>query len=234
MADTETALAAEDNTDTVAEAANDQATETVEVSAEDHAQEQAESMFDGKSSADSEDAATDADTEEQAAKSDTESDEKQDAPDDYDAFTLPEGIEMNDAALDQFKPLAKEAGLDQENAQKFVDLYTAAMVEAAESQQKLWADTQQEWVDQAKTDPEIGGDKFDSNLGDAKRAIKEFGTPELEDALSITGAGNHPEFIRLMARVGKAISEDAMIPGRATTGPRTAEQILYPEMGQEP
>ncbi len=68
MADTETALAAEDNTDTVAEAANDQATEPVEVSAEDHAQEQAESMFDGKSSADSEDAATDADTEEQARK----------------------------------------------------------------------------------------------------------------------------------------------------------------------
>ena len=233
MADTETVLTAEDNTEPAVEAANDQATEPVEVAAEDHAQEQAESMFDGKSSTDSDDAANNAETEEQTAKSDTESDEKQDAPGDYDAFTLPEGIEMNDAALDQFRQLAKAAGLDQENAQKFVDLYTAAIVEAAESQQKLWADTQQNWVDQAKTDPEIGGDNFDANIGEAKRVLKEFGSPELDDALSLTGAGNHPEFIRLMSRVGKAISEDAMIPGRATTGPRTAETILYPEMAQE-
>ena len=87
--------------------------------------------------------------------------------------------------------------------QKFVDLYTEAVIEATESQQKMWADTQQQWVDQAKADPEIGGDKFENNLGDAKRAIKQFGTPELDEAMAVTGAGNHPEFIRFMSRVGK-------------------------------
>ncbi len=231
MDDQETVLTeAEDNTETADVADNDQ-TESVDASPEDQAQAQAEGLFDGKSSAD-EDAANEAESE-QDAKSDTDGDEKQDAPGEYEAFTLPEGVEMDDAALDKFKPIAKEAGLDQENAQKFVDLYTEAVVEATENQQKLWADTQQTWVDQAKADPEIGGEKFESNLGDAKRALKQFGTPELDEAMTITGAGNHPEFIRLMSRVGKAISEDAMVPGRQATGPKTPEQILYPSMGQE-
>ena len=236
MADQETMLTdAEDNTDAVDVAANDQTTD--DSTPEDQAQAQAETMFDGQGSEDdaaakAEEANAEAD-QEQDAKADTNSDEKQDAPEDYEAFTLPEGVEMDDDALDKFKPIAKEAGLDQDNAQKFVDLYTEAVVEAAETQQKVWAETQQQWVDQAKTDKEIGGEKFESNLGDAKKALKQFGTPELDEAMSVTGAGNHPEFIRLLSRVGKAISEDAMVPGKATTGPKTHAEILYPTMGQE-
>ena len=235
MDDQETVLTtAEDITEPVDVAGDDQ---TAELSPEDQAQAQAEGLFDGKGSdedaaAKAEEAEAEAD-QEQDAKSDAESDEKQDAPDDYEAFTLPEGVEMDDSALDKFKPIAKEAGLDQANAQKFVDLYTEAVIEATESQQKMWADTQQTWVDQAKADPEIGGDKFENNLGDAKRAIKQFGTPELDEAMAVTGAGNHPEFIRFMSRVGKAISEDSMVPGRATAGPKTPEEILYPSMGQD-
>lgn len=229
MDDQETVLtAAEDITEPVDVADNDQ-TDAVDVSPEDEATAQAEGLYDGKSSAD--ESAEDAEPE-QDAKSDAESDEKQ-APDDYEAFTLPEGVEMDDGALDKFKPIAKEAGLDQANAQKFIDLYAQAVTDATESQQKVWADTQNDWVNQAKADPEIGGAKFESNLGDAKRALKQFGTPELDEAMALTGAGNHPEFIRLMSKVGKAISEDAMIPGRAATGPKTAAEILYPTMGQE-
>jgi len=237
MADQETMLTdAEDNTDAVDVAANDQATD--DSTPEDQAQAQAETMFDGQGSEDDAaakagEAEAEADKAEQDAKADTNSDEKQDAPGDYEAFTLPEGVEMDNDALDKFKPIAKEAGLDQDNAQKFVDLYTDAVVEATENQQKMWAETQQTWVDQAKTDKEIGGEKFESNLGDAKKALKQFGTPELDEAMSVTGAGNHPEFIRLLSRVGKAISEDAMVPGKATTGPKTHAEILYPTMGQE-
>ena len=147
----------------------------------------------------------------------TDKEKPQGAPETYADFTVPEGMEINKPLLDAVQPALKEAGLSQIQAQKLMDAYSGQL--QAES----------------KGDKEIGGDKFDESIGSAKRAIDKFGTPKLVEVLDQTGLGNHPEFIRLLTRVGKLIAEDD--PG-GSAGPggseKTAAEILYPNEKPQP
>jgi len=130
-------------------------------------------------------------------------------PETYD-IKFPEGMEPVPELLAEFTPLAKELGLNNEQAQKLADfeLKVAANRQEAYNQMALG------WVETAKKDAEIGGDGWDENITVAQRALNTFGTPELKTMLNQYKVGNHPEMIRLMVRIGKAVREDGMvIPG---------------------
>jgi hypothetical protein len=151
------------------------------------------------------------------------------APEKYEDFNLPEGMEVDKEALEKFAPLAKELNLTQEQAQAFVDLYSGKQTALADANAKAWTDLRGDWVKTAKADKEFGGQNFDANVGVAKNALKAFGTPELNEALSLTGVGDHPEFIRFVYRIGKAIGEDKLTFGGAKSTPKAPEDILYGE-----
>jgi hypothetical protein len=129
------------------------------------------------------------------------------APEEYAEFTLPEGIELDTEITDQFKGVAKELNLTQEQAQRVVELGAQMRQRDAEA---IIA-TRQEWLDQSKSDTEFGGDKLDASLGVAKRAISAFGNDAFVQLLNQTGLGNHPEFIRFAMKAGKAVAEDEVI-----------------------
>jgi hypothetical protein len=135
-----------------------------------------------------------------------------DAPTDYD-FTMPEGMEINEPLMEEFKGLAKELGLSQEVGQKLIDLQTKFEQERFEDSRKQWDTMQDEWTSLSKADTEFGGVEMNANLAIAKKTIDQFGTPELKEMLDFTGAGNHPEIIRLFYRVGQAISDDNLVIG---------------------
>lgn len=148
-----------------------------------------------------------------------EAKEKADAvPENYEAFKVQEGLEMDAEVLAEFHGLAKELGLSQEKAQKLIDLQSKlALSEDTARQQmvdKALADQAKAWTDQIKNDPELGGAKFDATLQTAHKAMQAFGSPELRQLLNESGMGNNPEFVRLFHKVGLAISEDhIVIPG---------------------
>lgn len=150
------------------------------------------------------------------------------APEKYD-FKLPEGVEADTETLGKFEGIARELKMNQEQAQALVDLYTTKATAAAEQSQKAWDDLRETWVTTAKADKEYGGQNFDASIGAAKTALKAFGTPELNDALTMSGMGDHPEVVRLLARVGKAIGEDKLKFGNAgNAAPKDAASIIYP------
>lgn len=151
------------------------------------------------------------------------------APEQYEEFTAPEGVDLDPALSGDLKTLAKELDLTQEQAQKVADLGAKLTQTHVAKQAEALAAAAQEWETQARADTEYGGDGFESNLGHAKKAIDAFATPELKKLLNETRLGNHPEVIRFMVRAGKAISEDRFIGGRAapTTGKRSTEDRLY-------
>lgn len=153
------------------------------------------------------------------------------APEKYE-FKLPEGVTLDEKALGEVTPLFKEANVTQEQAQKFVDYQMAREANAAKVQQEAWAKINTDWVATAKADKEIGGTeaKFNESLGLAKTAIKAFGNEEFSKMFNATGVGNHPEFIRFMAKVGKAIGEDKMHVGGspAGEGEKSLAERLYP------
>lgn len=155
-------------------------------------------------------------------------DDQAKAPAEYTDFAMPEGMQVDAAMLGQFKPIAQELGLSQEQAQKFVSLYAEKMKGDAAAGVKAWADQMQAWGDTARVDKEFGGAQFDANLGLAKQALDKFGTPELSTYLNEFGAGNHPEVIRLFYRIGKAISDDAFHQGSGAGKPTDPAHIMFP------
>jgi hypothetical protein len=151
------------------------------------------------------------------------------APEKYADFKLPEGVEVDPKAMAAFAPVAKELGLSQEQAQKLVDLQTNVLKQSAEAQQEAWNGILKGWHDESKADKEIGGAGFDANIALAVKTLTKFGTPELRAALDATGTGNHPEFIRLLVRVGNAIGEDKLIVGGNPAGAtKTMAETMFP------
>lgn len=123
-------------------------------------------------------------------------------------LTMPEGVELDADMLAIVAPTLKELNMSHGNAQALVDKFIEAQTAKAEAATKRWGETITGWLDSAKNDPDMGGAKWDDTARDASSVVRRFGTPELRDYLEASGAGNHPEVIRLMAKVGSMIAED--------------------------
>lgn len=148
---------------------------------------------------------------------------------DYSDFSLPEGVELDEAMMGQAVELFKETGLPKEQAQKFIDLYASKVQEIAQNQIDTHSQLMEEWQTNAKNDKEFGGDKFEQSIGVAKQALKHFGTPELNELLETHGVGNHPEMIRLLVKVGKLTMEDSPqgSQGNGDSAPKDHATLLY-------
>lgn len=150
-------------------------------------------------------------------------------PDTYADFVMPEGISVDETALTEAVPIFKELGLTQAQAQKLVDIEAKRVQASSEKSIEAFTQQKSEWRKQAENDKEFGGDKFEENVKVAQSAMNRFGTPELKQVLEEYGIGNHPEFVRLMVKVGKLTAED--VPGNITTPMQDKQDIvsrLYP------
>lgn len=150
------------------------------------------------------------------------------APEAYE-WKAPEGFEgeLDQAAIEQFEPIAKELGLTQEQADKMVGLHAESLQRAQQQARDNWAQQMQTWQDDLRSDPEFGGAKFDENVGSAMKAVEKFGSPGLKEALESTGMGNHPELVRTFAAIGQAISEDKIVMGNQSQGERSMADRMY-------
>jgi hypothetical protein len=140
-------------------------------------------------------------------------------------LTLPDDMPVDDALLAAISPAMKEAGITGKQA----NTLAAAFAAQKKAEVEQWGQTVSGWVDSAKKDPEIGGANWDSTVKSATKVIGQFGTPELKEYLNMTGAGNHPEVIRLMAKVGAVISEDTPTATSKGGQARDAVTVLYPD-----
>ena len=150
-------------------------------------------------------------------------------PDTYADYVLPEGMELDASMVSEANPLFKELGLNQDQAQKLVSFYAEQAQAGSQKQVDTFNQLTSDWLSQAKTDSEFGGDNFDENVKIAQSAIGKYGTPELKQLLDDYGVGNHPEIIRFMVKVGSTLKED--VPGSAGKASSKATDrvsILYP------
>lgn len=159
-------------------------------------------------------------------KPDDDKDKKPEgAPEAYE-FKAAEGVELDTEALKDFEPVARELNLTNEQAQKLVDAYPKILAGVQQRQADAWQKQTEGWAEAVKADKEIGGDKLESNLSAAQRALDQFGTPELKEYLNVTGMGNHPELVKAFVKIGKTMSEDGMVSGKQS-GQRSAAEVLY-------
>lgn len=143
---------------------------------------------------------------------------------------MPEGVKVDQELLDAIAPEFKELGLTHAQAQKLADKFIASQQARAEKQGAEWSATITKWADDAKSDKEIGGAKWDETVSSAQRAVKTLGTPELRDYFDASGGGNHPEVIRFMAKVGAMLKEDnpAGGGGEGFGKPADPAHVLFP------
>lgn len=149
------------------------------------------------------------------------------APEKYEDFKLPDTLKADEALMGEFGSLAKELNLPQEAAQKLVDLAGKMQSGTLEGVQAAIAAQAEKWADDSRGDKEYGGDSFAENLALGKKALDQFGTPELKTLLNDSKLGNHPEVLRFFIRAGKAISQDGFVPGRQGGARKSDAEVLY-------
>lgn len=133
------------------------------------------------------------------------------APESYE-FQSPEGsgLETDSSVVQAFSEAAKKLDLTQEQAQSVLDEVAPALKQQNDG---YIENLRSEWVNSVKSDPEIGGDKLQENLGKAIRVLDAYGTPELKSLLGETGLGDNPEIIRFLVRTHQDIGEDRFLTG---------------------
>ena len=148
---------------------------------------------------------------------------------------LPEGSLLDAGAIERTVAFAKEQGLTPKAAQAMLDRESKLLTTNADSQKEAWDKGTVQWLEASKVDKEFGGEAFPKNAELAKRVVERFGTPELMKGLTETGFGNHPELVRLMVRIGKAMDEDQLVlPGaKNTAAPKEMHDVFYPQKKEE-
>ena len=163
------------------------------------------------------------------------------APEKYEDFKLPDGVKLEGETLKAATDLFKELGLPQANAQRLVDFHIAQLKAAAEAPDKALDDMRADWKTKSEADPDIGpkakaiketvGRALDT-LGDAK-LVADF-----RSLMDLTGAGDHPAFIKVIAKFAERVVEGRHVAGAqpskfgqtapGTNERPTAAQALYP------
>lgn len=201
--------------------------------ADDKAADSNPSLIADEKSADADKTDKSADADKKPEDADKKPEDKKDdkpvgAPEKYEDFKVPEGVTVDDASLAEFKDTAKGLNLTQEQAQALVDFQAKLSTKQAEA----FHSTVAGWAEASRSDKEFGGKDFDANIGLANAFVKQYGTPELLQFVKDWGVGNHPEFVRLCVRAGKAISEGSIDKGspKPQKSSENFADSLYPSM----
>lgn len=170
-------------------------------------------------------AKTDPPKEEPAKAEPPKEEKKPDAEIKYD-LKAPETLSKE--SVEAVLNFAKENKLSNEQAQKILDRDAVMTHNFIETQKRELETRQAEWINRAKADPELGGDKINENVELSKRVLQRFGSPELTEVLESTGVGNYPELVRVFARIGRAMGEDKLvIPNSTEQANVSAAKLIY-------
>ena len=154
-------------------------------------------------------------------------------PDDISGYELdkinaPENMPYDEGTINAFKEKALSLGLSLGQAKGLHEWYSTGLVDTFN------ADTAKK---QADYDSSVNalksewGTDYDKNITITTKAIEEFGSPELKTFLEESGVGNNPKLIQAFYNIGKAMSDDKLIPG-STGGGGELISLVNPTTGR--
>ena len=172
---------------------------------------------------------------EEAPAAEAEAETAATVPEAYE-LTAPEGMTLDQAAIDLATPIFKDLGLSNEQAQTLMPVAAEFGQMIAKNIEAAQVEAQSVWraglLTDAKADPEIGGAKWDQSLIDAGKGFSRLGIGDdhpFRALLNESGLGNHVEMVRVFAKAGQMLSEDMEFSrGGGADTKRDAAEILYP------
>lgn len=129
----------------------------------------------------------------------------------------PEGIKLDDKRITGLNEIVAKDMPPQERRDALLGMHVAEMQGYAEhlarEQHRVFAETRADWRKQAMADTEMGGSGWQTSLNTIAQ-MRDLFVPEahreaFNNMLRITGAGDHPEFLRFLYNVGRKFQEPA-------------------------
>lgn len=130
-----------------------------------------------------------------------------DTPDGYE-FEKPDGFDLDEATYEQFRNIAHENGVNQKQFSQLMRLEVDRTNKAKEAAQKNIEMARASAEAELKTD---WGDKYEQKLESAKGMLnhESLADDNFKQFLEDTRFGDHPQVVRLFAKLADLISEDA-------------------------
>lgn len=158
-------------------------------------------------------------------KADDKDAEPKGAPEQYEAFTLPEGFQLEGDRLEMAHEFAKANNWTQEQAQEGVNTYLKFREAERQMERGAWA---------VAAEDEFGKD-FANITGGAQRALVmlESERPGITERLDATSLGNHPDVLWVMNELGQHLKPKpikGMNSDAPAAGKRDLASRFYPEM----
>ena len=149
-------------------------------------------------------------------------------------LALPENFTIPEETGAKLQETVTKYGLPKEAVQDLVGMYAAELQKVQSEAYSTYEKLNNEWVDSIKSDKEVGGEKFDANLGKIGAFLSNpaFVDPGFKAALNLTGAGNHPAVFKTMLKIAEALSEGGPVSGAPTASPKpaTVAEAMYPNL----
>lgn len=143
---------------------------------------------------------------------------------------------LNKDDLERIVAEAKELDLDKEGAEDLLalnELEVTAVNKYKEDQKKEVENISNKWIEDAKSDKEIGGDALKENVALSNRVIKKYGSKELKDMLNKTRFGDHPEVIRIFSKLGKLMTDDTLELGKQQGSKKSDSEVFFDKTNNE-
>lgn len=157
-------------------------------------------------------------------------------------YSIPDTIKMDEALKGSFHTALDSFRADPaKGAQPLIDLHNQAMADYANhiaaEQQRIFAETRKAWRTEVMSDPQLGGSGYNTTMKAIAR-MRDLAVPEKDRAsfsefLRVTGAGDHPAFLRAMHNFARYFDEPSLPPSNPTPPPTNGRapgsraRILY-------
>ena len=150
-----------------------------------------------------------------------------------DKFTIPEAAQ---ADFDKFLTSSK---LTEESLTQLTGLQEKFLATARQS----WEDAiEADWQKRTETDlaamkahPELGGDKYETSLANARTVLEDYGTPALKEFLDMSGGSNSPVVLEFLNKLFSTLPQEAKpAPTGSPTGEkRSLADRMFPTSGDK-
>ena len=141
----------------------------------------------------------------------------------------PDGYEFDerytDTNLEDYKNIAHNLGLTQNQANKILYMWSDSNYYQAEQAESRHEEMQAQGVHELQTE---WGKSYNENVELARRAFTNFASSEALELMENTGLGNHPEIVKMFSKIGNLLKEDGIMVGEPGVG-----GALSPAMAQE-
>lgn len=148
------------------------------------------------------------------SKKDDEGKEKEEGsqeaqPQQYEPFKMPEGMEMDNDALNEALPVLHGLKASQEDAQKLVDVASSMISKVMKNVSEQHNTVVEGWRKESESlFGKDGEAKFQERVGRAEEVVKQFFNEEQRDVLTRYGLGNHPAFFAMCLAIAEGTTED--------------------------